>query len=248
MGSASKVHTDRLQGVGVVASWRGQVDVEPSATGLGARMLGALARITQGRWPSSAPLGPVLTRLAVSLRTRTALAGGLLTPANPWAGERRSDGEQRTLTSAHSPSLPCVVLQKTEKFVYQEVVSPLRRLVSCHVLDMLPQPTLHVWPLNPTTRFAFEYRSSWQQRGKRLRASTQYVPFGLTPPAHPVPPSSSSSSSSFRPVTAAASASVSSAVTFVPIDCSNTLSDALHAPAVRLLPPRTLVSVGQPTL
>jgi hypothetical protein len=49
--------------------------------------------------------------------------------------------------------------------VYQEVVSPLRRLVSCHVLDMLPQPTLHLWPLNATTRFAFEYRPSWQQRG-----------------------------------------------------------------------------------
>eukprot|EP00241_Pyramimonas_parkeae_P001477 CAMPEP_0114235474 /NCGR_PEP_ID=MMETSP0058-20121206/6272_1 /TAXON_ID=36894 /ORGANISM="Pyramimonas parkeae, CCMP726" /LENGTH=470 /DNA_ID=CAMNT_0001347243 /DNA_START=76 /DNA_END=1492 /DNA_ORIENTATION=+ len=85
----------------------------------------------------------------------------------------------RLLSSSYFPDKKGVVIEETEKFLYQEVVSPLRRLVSCRLLDMLPQPTLYLWPLHPTTRLAFEYRDSWQQRRKELRTSHRDVPFGL---------------------------------------------------------------------
>jgi hypothetical protein len=47
-----------------------QVDVEPSAKGPGALLLGALTRTVQGLWPTPAPLGLLFTRLALALCTR----------------------------------------------------------------------------------------------------------------------------------------------------------------------------------
>ncbi|KAK3262393.1 hypothetical protein CYMTET_28748 [Cymbomonas tetramitiformis] len=53
------------------------------------------------------------------------------------------------LRSSQNPAEKGVVLEETEKYVYQEIMSPLRRLSSCNILDALPQPTIYFWCTPP---------------------------------------------------------------------------------------------------
>eukprot|EP00240_Pyramimonas_obovata_P015199 CAMPEP_0118943000 /NCGR_PEP_ID=MMETSP1169-20130426/37316_1 /TAXON_ID=36882 /ORGANISM="Pyramimonas obovata, Strain CCMP722" /LENGTH=213 /DNA_ID=CAMNT_0006888141 /DNA_START=311 /DNA_END=948 /DNA_ORIENTATION=- len=95
------------------------------------------------------------------------------------SGSRRKANVGRLLASAHYPERKGVVVEETEKYLFQEVVSPLRRLASCAPLDLLPQPTLYMWPLNRSTRLALEYRDSWHQREATVSTQTRSVDFAL---------------------------------------------------------------------